>query len=48
MVISEDSPQSEEFRNQSFIETYKSAIDLYGLVHSRFILSPHGSSVSRA
>ena len=48
MVISEDSPQSEEFRNQSFIETYKSAIDLYGLVHSRFILSPHGSIVSRA
>ena len=42
MVIAEESPQSEEFRDQSFIEAYKSAIDLYGLVHSRFILSPRG------
>ena len=47
MVISEDCPQSEEFKDQSFIEAYKSAIDLYGLVHSRFILSPRGMELMK-
>ena len=31
----------------SFLEIYQSAMDLYGLIHARFILSPRGLAMMR-
>ena len=31
----------------SFLEIYQSAMDLYGLIHARFILSPRGLAMMK-
>ena len=45
MILSEDSPDSEDIENQQFVELNKSAIDLYGLIHSRYILTEQGLQI---
>ncbi|GIX63715.1 casein kinase II regulatory subunit protein [Babesia caballi] len=35
-------PREDEFLNASFLELYRSATDLYGLIHARFVTSPMG------
>lgn len=47
MILSSESPDSEDLNDQSFLEIYQSAMDLYGLIHARFILSPRGLSLMR-
>ena len=42
MILSEEAPESEDFNDSKFLEIYEQAMDLYGLVHSRYILSPRG------
>jgi casein kinase II subunit beta len=34
--------------NYSFLEIYQSAMDLYGLIHARFIISSRGLHIMRA
>ena len=45
MILSEESPESEDFENKQFVQLYESAMDLYGLIHARFILSPRGLQI---
>ena len=47
MVLSGDSPDSEDLNDQNFLEIYQSAMDLYGLIHARFILSPKGMAMMK-
>ena len=42
MIISSDNPDSEDLYNPNFLEIYQSAMDLYGLIHARFIITSHG------
>ena len=42
MILSPDTPESEDLGNQNFLDLYQSAMDLYGLIHARFILSAKG------
>ncbi|CAI2379776.1 unnamed protein product [Moneuplotes crassus] len=42
MILSEESPESEDFEDKNFVDLYEQAIDLYGLIHARYILSPQG------
>jgi hypothetical protein len=42
MILATESPDSEDLNDQNFLEIYQSAMDLYGLIHARFILSPRG------
>lgn len=47
MILSSDSPDSEDLNDQSFLEVYQSAMDLYGLIHARYIISPRGLTMMR-
>lgn len=42
-----DSPDSEDLNDPQFLEIYQSAMDLYGVIHARYILSPHGLNKMR-
>ena len=47
MILSADSPDSEDLNDQNFLEIYQSAMDLYGLIHARFILTPRGLALMK-
>ena len=47
MILSQDIPDSDDFRDPTYLSHYESAMDLYGLIHSRFILSPKGLAMMR-
>ena len=47
MILSVDSPDSEDLNDQQFLEIYQSAMDLYGRIHARFILSPRGLAMMK-
>jgi len=36
-----------QLKSYSFLEIYQSAMDLYGLIHARFILSPRGLAMMK-
>ena len=42
-----ESPGDEELEDQRFIDVYQEAMDLYGLIHHRFIQSPKGLALMR-
>ena len=42
MILSLDTPESEDLKNQNFLDLYQLAMDLYGLIHARFILTQKG------
>ena len=42
MILSPDTPESEDLKNQNFLDLYQLAMDLYGLIHARFILTQKG------
>jgi hypothetical protein len=47
MILSADSPDSDDLNDQNFLEIYQSAMDLYGLIHARFILTPRGLAMMK-
>ena len=47
MIMRSDSPDSEDLNDPQFLEIYQSAMDLYGVIHARYILSPHGLNKMR-
>ena len=47
MILSPDTPESEDLKNQNFLDLYQSAMDLYGLIHARFILTSKGLQMMR-
>ena len=47
MILSPDTPESEDLGNQNFLDLYQSAMDLYGLIHARFISSAKGLQIER-
>lgn len=47
MLLSLDSPDESDLQDEAFLETYQDATDLYGLIHSRYIVSPRGLAIMR-
>ena len=47
MILDPEAPSERDFQDDHFLEVYKSATDLYGLLHARFILTPHGLTIMR-
>lgn len=47
MILDPQSPEDEELEDQRFLDIYQEAIDLYGLIHNRFIQSPRGMAMMR-
>ena len=47
MILGQDVPDSDDFRDPDYLANYESAMDLYGLIHSRYILSPKGLALMR-
>lgn len=47
MILSEETPDEEDLQNETFLEVYQEATDLYGLIHARFIQSTRGLAVMR-
>jgi casein kinase II subunit beta len=48
MILSTESPDEEDLLDSEFVEIYREAVDLYALVHARYIVSPRGLQVMRA
>lgn len=44
MILSNYSPSEEDLQNEEFLELNQEASDLYGLIHSRFIITQRGLS----
>jgi casein kinase II subunit beta len=42
MIISNNTPTSEDLQNEEFLELNQEASDLYGLIHARFLLTKTG------
>ena len=47
MILGQDIPGSDDFNDPVYLNNYEAAMDLYGLIHSRFILSPKGLAMMR-
>ena len=47
MILDPETPEDEDLENQHFLDIYQEAMDLYGLIHARFIRSPKGKAVMR-
>ena len=47
MILDPESPNEEDLEDKKFLEIYQEAMDLYGLIHNRFIQSPKGLSMMR-
>jgi len=47
MIISGESPDEDDLADSEFLEIYRDATDLYGLIHARYIASPRGLQVMR-
>jgi casein kinase II subunit beta len=42
MILSSEAPDDEELADTDFMEVYRDATELYGLIHARYIVSPRG------
>mmetsp|Transcript_16150 Transcript_16150/g.18694 ORF Transcript_16150/g.18694 Transcript_16150/m.18694 type:complete len:135 (+) Transcript_16150:55-459(+) len=47
MILGQETPDSDDFSDPNYLANYEAAMDLYGLIHSRFILSPKGLALMR-
>jgi len=48
MIQSTESPDEEDLLDTEFVDIYREAVDLYALIHARYIVSPRGLQVMRA
>ena len=42
MILMPEAPDEDDLQDADFLEVYRDAQDLYGLIHARFIVSPRG------
>jgi len=47
MILSSEAPDEDDLADTDFLEIYRDATDLYGVIHSRYIISPRGLQVMR-
>ena len=47
LILSPSCPDEEEMKQESYLELYQEAADLYGLIHSRFIISQGGMEIMK-
>lgn len=47
MILSGEAPDEDDLADTEFLEIYRDATDLYGVIHSRYIISPRGLQVMR-
>ena len=47
MILDPESPEDEDLEDHRFLDIYQEAMDLYGLIHARFIVSPKGVSMMK-
>ena len=47
MILDPETPEDDDLEDPRFLEIYQEAMDLYGLIHSRFIVSPKGLSLMK-
>lgn len=47
MVLMPEAPDEDDLQDADFLEVYRDAQDLYGLIHARYIISPRGLEVMR-
>eukprot|EP00419_Tripos_fusus_P013554 CAMPEP_0172733306 /NCGR_PEP_ID=MMETSP1074-20121228/106762_1 /TAXON_ID=2916 /ORGANISM="Ceratium fusus, Strain PA161109" /LENGTH=251 /DNA_ID=CAMNT_0013561807 /DNA_START=42 /DNA_END=797 /DNA_ORIENTATION=+ len=47
MILSTEAPDEDDLADTEFLEIYRDATDLYGLIHARYIVSPRGLQVMR-
>merc|ERR1719199_1085132 len=47
MILSSEQPDNDDFCDSEFLDIYRDAQDLYGLIHSRYIASPRGLQCMR-
>lgn len=47
MILSCEAPDEDDMADPEFLEVYREARDLYGLIHARYIVSPRGLQVMR-
>merc|ERR550525_1667458 len=47
MILSSEAPDEDDLADTEFMEIYRDATDLYGVIHSRYIISPRGLQVMR-
>lgn len=47
MILKLEGPQEENLEDPKFLDLYQDAIDIYGLIHARFILTPKGLNLMR-
>ena len=47
MILSSETPDDEDLEDERFLEIYQESTDLYGLIHSRFIITTRGLSLMK-
>jgi casein kinase II subunit beta len=47
MVLMPEAPDEDDLQDADFLEVYRDAQDLYGLIHARYVISPRGLEVMR-
>ncbi|CAG9329480.1 unnamed protein product [Blepharisma stoltei] len=46
-ILSTEIPTEDDLANESYLELYQMSVDLYGLIHARFIVTPRGLSIMK-
>lgn len=47
MILMSEAPDEDDLQDADFLDIYRDATDLYGLIHARYIISPRGLQVMR-
>ena len=47
LLLSDEPPEEDMLDDEAFIDSYRGALDLYGLIHARFVLTTRGQQLVR-